>query len=284
MNFSCLPVSFPPDQKDTFNLFHSGISPMDLGLYDECLRNSSTSYFLTTITLNPPGPFSITNGFCLNKNCSAENVTFAVNALLNLANISAVGKATQITGNEGSDTINGSTVFVVFLMCSIAAMGLIYPLYNFFKSYLSLKDKSGYYQIMKENSDKEIALIENVISEKIEVGSLSQLKNGRSGNDAVMEFIKCFSITDNWKKLWDVREGPLDFLNGVKSFAFFFVILGHEFLIRGLIMPRNPNEAVEIMKSDYFEFLVAAFYAVDVFLWVGGFLVAFVLIDSEKIS
>ena len=244
---------------------------MDLGLYDECLRNLNTSYFLTNIILFTPAPITITNGFCLNSNCSAENVTLAVNELFNLTNVSAIGKATQITGDEGTDTINGSTIFVIFLMCSIAAMGLIYPLYNFFKSSVKGKQNNSYAKPLEENPDQEKALLKNASTERNEM-------------DPILQLIKCFSVTDNWKKLWDVREGPLDFLNGVKSLAFFYVILGHEFAIRITILPRNPVEIQEIMKTDYFEFLAAGFYAVDVFFWIGGFLVAFVLLDAKKIS
>lgn len=271
MNSSCVPLSVLQSLTDTFTLLHSGISPMDLGLYDECLRNPNTSYFLANIILLTPTPITITNGFCLNKNCSAENVTSAVNELFNFAKIPAVGKATQITGNESSEAINGSTIFVIFLMCSLAAMGLIYPLYNFFKSYLNVKkDTSNYVKISEKNPDQEKALIENSKKEQKQISP-------------ILELIKCFSITDNWKKLWDVREGPLDFLNGVKSLAFFYVILGHEFAIRISILTRNPAEIPEILKTDYFEFLAAGFYAVDVFFWIGGFLVAFVLLDEKKI-
>ena len=269
MNSSCVPLSILQSLTDTFTLLHSGISPMDLGLYDECLRNPNTSYFLTSIILFTPTPTTITNGFCLNKNCSAENVTLAVNELFNLTKVPAVGKATQIPGNEGTDTIDGSTIFVIFLMCSIVAMGLIYPLYNFFKSYGNVKKDSNYVKVLEGNPDQEKALLEN--AEKKQMSPM-------------LELIKCFSIIDNWKKLWDVREGPLDFLNGVKSLAFFYVILGHEFAIRIGILARNPTEIPEIMKTDYFEFLAAGFYAVDVFFWVGGFLVAFVLLDTKKIS
>ena len=279
MNFSCFSLSNPISLTDNFTFLHSGISPMDLGLFDECLRNPNTSYFLTNIYFNTTIPIPISNGFCLNKNCSANDVTLAVNELLKLANTSAVGKATLITGNEGTDTINGSTVFVIFIMCSIAVMGLIYLLYIFFKIYFSMKNNSDNDIILKENSDNEIALIQNVKNESVKAGSILQLKKE---NDPLLEFIKCFSITDNWKKLWEVREGPLDFLNGVKSLAFFYVILGHEFAVRGLILPKNPKEAFEIMKADFFEFLAAGFYAVDVFFWLGGFFVALVLLDEKK--
>ena len=253
---------------------------MNLGFYDECLRNSHTSYFLTNIILNTSDYTSITNGFCLNKTCSAQNVTFAINELLSFSNTSKVGKVIQITGEEGANTFDSKTIIVISFICFIYVLGLIDPLYNFFNSRNRKFNKDNNI-ISKEIPDQEIPLIENASNKEHKVSSNLQIKDVTSRNKT-LELLKCFSITDNWKKLWEVRKGPLDFLYGVKSLAFFYVILGHGIMIRGKTMIQNPEEAYEIIKTNSFEFLVSGFYSADVLFWIGGFLCAFILFDVDR--
>lgn len=64
MNSSCFSFSDQINLTARFSFLHSGTSPMNLGLYDECLRSPNTSYFLASIYLNSsiPIPISISNG------------------------------------------------------------------------------------------------------------------------------------------------------------------------------------------------------------------------------
>ncbi len=69
--------------------------------------------------------------------------------------------------------------------------------------------------------------------------------------------------------------------NGVKSLSMFWVIFGHQFSIR----LQNDVNALSIPKkvTDFFYlFVTAAFFAVDVFFSVGGFLVAYSFLREKS--
>ena len=104
----------------------------------------------------------------------------------------------------------------------------------------------------------------------------SYFKNQQSGI-----IMKSFNIKENMK-IFEYKPSHLNTLNGIRSLAMVWVILGHAFVF-GLGFVANFTSLEQRVKSYFFLFLESGLFAVDVFFFVGGFLVAYsVLRDKQK--
>ena len=122
---------------------------------------------------------------------------------------------------------------------------------------------------------------ENLLDDGNAAKLLEKKQKNRKMN-VLWDFLKCFSLKENWRKLLATRDGPLDFLNGVRAFGFFYVVFGHDYLLR-MTMVENQTNILRLFQGEFFLFVAAAFYAVDVFFWIGGFFLAFVLLDKKNL-
>ena len=83
------------------------------------------------------------------------------------------------------------------------------------------------------------------------------------------------------KRLFTLRKGNLDFFNGMRALSLFYVIFGHEFSLR-VSFNSNPSDIMDTLKEPIFLLAAGGFYAVDIFYYLAGFFLAFVLMDPEK--
>ena len=254
---------------------NSGKNNNDLGLFDECIENEGSSYFLVDTYFSPVA--KITNGICFEKNCSADELANAINVFINNTVAPSFVIAKKVSGNEGLDSIDGATIFIIILLSLLLLLGLASPTIKFFKYFIKgefyhkKQDEMLSEELNKntENEEKEKEKEEEVVKKKKE--------------KLIFEILECFSLIENWKKLWAIRGGSLDFLNGVRALAFFYVVFGHDYSLR-LTMVENQGVIIRIFEGKFFLFVAAAFYAVDVFFWIGGFFLSFVLLDKKQLQ
>lgn len=87
----------------------------------------------------------------------------------------------------------------------------------------------------------------------------------------------------NLAKLFTIKtdaEGTFGIFNGMRVLSIIWVIYGHDYLIT-LTLPSNPNDIVTLIESPGWVTLCpSAFFSVDVFFFIGGFLSAVVVIDK----
>lgn len=96
---------------------------------------------------------------------------------------------------------------------------------------------------------------------------------------AAKKFFKCFSLIGNFDKLVSDRDGGdanLEILNGIRTISIIWIIWGHGYDNRGGIS-QNVNDITPTVTEPFALFVLTAVYAVDVFFFIGGFLLAFIL-------
>jgi peptidoglycan/LPS O-acetylase OafA/YrhL len=101
-----------------------------------------------------------------------------------------------------------------------------------------------------------------------------------------IKLLMCFSLYTNTKKLFMSRSSEktgtketLDIFNGVRAMSMAWVVLGHVFLIKYTNSPLvNFQDAGDWYKHPKGAMIYGAEYAVDVFFWLSGFLVAYFFI------
>ena len=98
----------------------------------------------------------------------------------------------------------------------------------------------------------------------------------------VFSFVKPnsnFALT-NSLKVFSYQPHPLNILNGIRAIAMFWVIFGHEHFFT-LSIASNSLTFFPTLETAYFLFVVAGMFAVDIFFFLGGFMLSFVLLKRS---
>lgn len=254
---------------------YSGKGINELGYYDYCLRNSSNSYFLVNMNF-PKAPSEVVTfiGLCFKQSCSSAQIEYFIPLAASIYNITLDGvqfSAKKSNGDEGDASINHSTYITIAIVLLILALGLIHPIVNLLKSMRENKK-------MPDGNANNIEEDVSVLTEDSKISMPLILKNNQQRPSRLMEFFKCFAADLNLKRLFSVREGPLDFFNGIRALSLLLVILGHDYYLRSG-MSQNPEYILKFIRTPFYLVVGLAFYAVDVFFWLSGFFLAFVLLD-----
>jgi len=97
-----------------------------------------------------------------------------------------------------------------------------------------------------------------------------------------IKVLKAFSLYDNLKKIVTIGQAEnenLLFLNGMRVFSICWVILGHDEWLRFMNI-KNWVSSLELLTAPGLATLAAsAYFAVDVFFWIGGFLLTITLAE-----
>lgn len=101
-----------------------------------------------------------------------------------------------------------------------------------------------------------------------------------------IRILKSFSIKDNLLKIVSIpkqnENENLLFLNGIRVLSVFWIIYGHDQWFR-LSNIKNWTEGLDIItKPGITTMAPAAYFAVDTFFWVGGFLITIGMLDQLK--
>jgi len=105
------------------------------------------------------------------------------------------------------------------------------------------------------------------------------------GDEKTSEFrlpkaLEVFAFQESWKTLTDRPARSTNFLDGIRAFSFFWVVFGHSFIggnFVGIMRFDNMMVAMEFTKSwQGAIFLLSAYFSIDTFLWMGGFLFAYI--------
>ena len=73
---------------------------------------------------------------------------------------------------------------------------------------------------------------------------------------------------------------PLDILNGVRFFAICNVVLGHVVAFQVSFPLANSNAFFDIFESPSAALVYNGFYSVDLFFWLSGFLMGYLVLTE----
>lgn len=96
------------------------------------------------------------------------------------------------------------------------------------------------------------------------------------------QFVGAFNLHKSLQ-IFEYKEHKFNVFNGIRSFCMMWVILGHLYSVR---IQNNVNElSVEgQVVGPFFVWVLASFFAVDVFFYIGGFLVAYSFLRNKMKS
>lgn len=277
MNSSCIKSLSELSASTLFQYAdYSGKGINDLGLYEECLNVPNSSYYLLNIGI-PGDNFNYLHffsGLCFSENCSSFDIDNFLPNISKALNYSLDGYSIQslkVDGNEGNNTMNSSSIGIIFILCLLAFLPFVYPIWNYL---ISPGKKENKPKLDLENNS---TIVNNTLTTSLVSDKEKEIHVAKK-EPKIMQFFKCFSLPDNYKQLMTTRTGPLDFFNGVRALSILYVIFGHDYYLRNGAS-RNPAYILDFVKIPYFLIIASGFYAVDVFFWLSGFFLAFVILD-----
>lgn len=100
-----------------------------------------------------------------------------------------------------------------------------------------------------------------------------------SGLDKI---VQCFNLPSTMK-IFVYKHNYLNIFNGIKTICMFWVIFGHQFSVR-LKYDVNIAGIPSQVEQFFYLFVSGAFLAVDVFFFIGGFLVAYSFMREKSKS
>lgn len=111
----------------------------------------------------------------------------------------------------------------------------------------------------------------------------SALGWGHTGAEAWAAYCAHFDALANVRRLFAVRPAsPMDALNGIRCLSTGYVILGHTFLLVAFTSSNLVPSVLNYGSSFESMAIVFAFFAVDAFFWLSGFLVAYSLLPVAQ--
>ncbi len=105
-----------------------------------------------------------------------------------------------------------------------------------------------------------------------------RLTDGKYTGDTEYKIVECMSLARNAKRLFyekNTVDPNLEVLNGLRVLSMFWVIFGHTFYYFNVAPVSNPEDVPDYIKNSYgLQLFISCTYAVDVFLFLSGFLVS----------
>ena len=245
---------------------NSGRGINDLGQYQACNKEDYSRYMLIRASTVNATMFI---GWCGPSVCDEKSYN-DLNAFLDpilsvalsqLFNVSGLALSTKFEDPElQHPDLDGGGVFILILVCFLlllCVLGTALETYDMIGLKKNTEDADAYQQIPEVQPEKEPTKI--------------------------VLFLKSFSLITNAQKIFSFKpsgDQNLDIFNGVRFLSMCWVILGHTYMMR-MQLVYNLDYMGDMVKTPGLTTVVeASFFAVDVFFFLGGFFVAFVLIGK----
>ncbi|KAH3746188.1 transmembrane protein NRF-6 [Pelomyxa schiedti] len=249
-------------------LHASGDAINDMGNYYECTQlGDEADYCVFSAAAAPlEGNLVYSVGLCTPKNCTP---TKEIEKWVNFTETLGGGKLIS-TWNCESDTKriqNKNTAGTIAMQCVLSILGCLVivgtGLEYFYRKKLS---KPVPYSLPEDSNSVQLG----VTPKKVEIKPLAK-------------FFLAWSCYSNAKSLLGHHESPTNFLNGVRVLSIWWVMLGHcaEVLVSpgpGVVNMIYVDE--KIIPSANFFWVFAAYYSVDTFFFMSGFLIAYLLLKD----
>ncbi|CAK82315.1 unnamed protein product (macronuclear) [Paramecium tetraurelia] len=218
------------------------------GYYDMCLREE---YHYSSVMIRQ-NPMTFFYGFCHTNICEADdfNQPDAQEIIKDKLGSSIVSQMLPINlGSASYLFANPVTHYPDFSVGAYSAVIIIFILFC-----LGLIDP--YKRLLDALTNSEIKKPKGIIGD--------------------------FSLIENYKKLMNLKtiDPNLAIFNGVRAIAFMMVVYGHSSLL--IIQATFQTELLVALQSQRAIITVDMLYSVDIFFWLGGFFMAFVMCETKR--
>ena len=283
------PPTPPPSCLDLFNgdtqnaisyvpiLLNSGITIDDIGNYQACTISNTSKYFLGSIYNTTDGMLYLGNiGLCLPSNCTVEFVNSSIPALIiTLGELNLIDPIFEDLEMVVSDplVIDYENNFYTYFTIVVLVILSIFVVIGTFQPYAGIN--------WQNKKLENTSIIDDTVNNFKSVISSTKIDPTPSE-----KFFDCFNAIKNFNKLFSTKilEGhdlDIGIFNGIRTLSFFYVVYGHEYFFRARAAV-TLQEMLTIINEKWMVFVMAGLYAVDVFFFLSGFFVAFVMTDKLK--
>jgi len=267
---------FSPTRDKYADMFaYSGHWMNDLGRFGRCKEMQGTQYVVLEIRRKPWVVFTA----CGPESCSKKDYYAMLKGTLEVPFVStAVQTLDSVAARLGSPVIPVGTMSVHFPFEFIDAHssiqgGAVAMLVVTVSLLLVCSIATG------------IDLFTHSYPNPKALQDLPQAKSHFSSLSVLLSF----SYYTNFKKIMQPtvsRSGEnLAVLNGLRVLSIGWVLVGHVCSYRMRVTPIvNIFDLLDVIEEPKFAIVNGAFYAVDTFFWLGGFLVAYLLVKEVKLK
>ena len=231
----------PPDKSPYYKLLkYSGSGLNDLGDYYSCKSLSFSSYYIISLSF---GALSQSLGICVFKECTETYIAHSLQHIHSLINDTLSLSSLSLNTTTALTVINPDNTLhslrTDFKVGSIISLSIILLLLS-------------------------ICCISTVFSIKA---------------------LDVFNIKSNLTKIFTISSSyshnkilnALRVFDGVRFISSLWVLFGHSFVFPILYGARNATEVPKLAKRISFSIITSAFYAVDVFFYISGFMLNYSL-------
>eukprot|EP00475_Leptophrys_vorax_P016689 TRINITY_DN23182_c0_g1_i1.p1 TRINITY_DN23182_c0_g1~~TRINITY_DN23182_c0_g1_i1.p1 ORF type:complete len:683 (-),score=171.21 TRINITY_DN23182_c0_g1_i1:92-2107(-) len=265
------------------------------------------------VTVNAQQPFVLPMyltqlGICVPSSCNQDNLQDALNSSSGAVQIEAIGGHLVFYCDQPKP-LSSSASAVIGLLIAFGVIGVVCSLVFEFKRFLKLAGHGGFKpdrkQPLLEEGEREEASApgeeerqtlltvgdhdSNRIAPDPEQPQQSHGKRKKRDDRSMSDkLIEAFAASENLRKLFTVSEGgnpqlsKLKALDGIRVMSLLWVILGHTYM--NFTSTSQNLVALQDKLKDYsFLFVTNAFFSVDTFFFLSGFLACILLLlELEK--
>jgi len=282
---------------------YSGHSLNDLGLYGMCKKNAPRNYllleFLTGSVNVPDGSFGLYVGLCLPSYCSREFLQNETDAALDLIRELKIKQIPDVDAKFIDPFDPKYEVHHGFWLYFTIIIILILIILNVMGAYLTPFIKP--HNPAPSNNESIKSGLRGGINDSIKEDSFANSLNGsvlkkkKTLGDKITHFLRqrprfskvlsCFDFHKNVRSLFQQKKDErmdhsLNILDGLRTIAFFGIIFAHTFLNSS--MSKNEFSLAIFAQQKGLLIALAAFFGVDVFFLLSGFLQGFQLTNKLK--
>ncbi|XP_038070354.1 nose resistant to fluoxetine protein 6-like [Patiria miniata] len=293
-----------------------------LGHYDECMAIEGFNYCLTMLSLNLTSiaqnvpsfnqsmfaqikQMNIQWGVCPPANCSETDVLLVLNELLDGLKLlerfgiptDALKAAYAICTKNPTIPYDAGVICTVTLFSIIASLMIIGALYD---EYLQLKLQRSAYQTLILSLLRPFRLLDETDEADEDADDVPLIRDVGTGasinresardppkkQNLAVRFLLCFALNRNLAKLMDVKQSDksIGALNGIRVISMTWVILGHTviFGFTANITHNTPTILSWIQNHFGFQAVANAFFSVDTFFFLSGFLLAYLTLGRFR--
>ena len=275
---------------------YSGKDLNDLGEFELCRKAQNSSYI--TLNLQIGGVFLFASSFyfglCGPADCTAQDfqsatvqstLQSAIGLISNISglNVSSLFAVATITAMEP----NGTPELTVASLMAFLIVGIPVVLVIASSIHTTLKTRRENAAITNQSNDHVDASRGTTHDNN---DSYQALKDNSTtvvtAKTKEVSKFECWAIQRNLKQLLFPEKNPkhdsnLLIFNGIRFFSILWVILGHCYPTNWGYL-KNYQDIVTLMSQTFMDVVLAGYFAVDAFFFLGGFFAAYVLYSKLK--
>ncbi|XP_044761570.1 nose resistant to fluoxetine protein 6-like [Coccinella septempunctata] len=253
--------------------------PFSLKFIKAFIKHNNTLQFHTQM----PFDFTIQVGLCVPRSCSNRDLFHLFRVYLQGHYLNVQQLYNLNLNVERVKTLEEDAVFILYspkfvLLMVIFGMILVPTVLG------TIYDMKQHYRDKKYllSFQQNIGKIKEKTVSEVELVKASQESLGGS-ESRTLEILKCFSLYSNVKTLLSVRLSPgsITCIHGIRFFGMLWVCTIHSIFFQADYV-RNVPYAYRISEDFASQVMSNSTYSVDTFLFISGFLLAYLYYKTKK--